>query len=66
MSLGGPQNRSGQFGEENPTSCLPKIKPQFRNRPSPSPVTILIELSRTGLTEMRYAFKVLLPKSVGH
>jgi hypothetical protein len=63
MTLSEPQDRSGQFGEENHTTCLLRIKPQFHNHPSRSPVTILIELPRTGLTEMRYTFKVL-PKSV--
>ena len=50
---------------EKKTSHLssPEWKPQLRNRPSCSPVTMLIELSCTGLTEMRYAFKVL-PKFV--
>jgi hypothetical protein len=45
VPLGGPQNLSGQFGEEKGLLPLLGIEPQFLIHPAPNLVTILTELT---------------------
>ena len=44
--LGGPQSRSGRYGQDKNLSTLPGLELQFLHHPAPNLVTILTELSR--------------------